>query len=120
MIVSNPMNLRRMSVTELLPTLQPLSREDKMKVMTFLGQELGIHADDQRCLTGLSLKELRALSECRLTVSEQERMSDLLDRNSNGQLSVEEKIELATLVDQADQLSLLKTRAQYTLYRLAA
>ena len=65
-------------------------------------------------VTGLSLKELRALSECRLTVPEQERMSDLLDRNSNGQLSIEEKSELEALVDQADQLSLLKTRAQYT------
>jgi hypothetical protein len=109
-----------MSVTDLLPTLQPLSREDKMKVMTFLGQELGIQADDQRCLTGLSLKELRALSECRLTGMDQDRMADLLDRNSNGQISIEEKLELEALVDQADQLSLLKTRAQYTLYRLAA
>ena len=71
-------------------------------------------------VTGLSLKELRALSECRLTVSEQERMSDLLDRNSNGQLSIEEKSELEALVEQVDQLSLLKTRTQYMLYRLAA
>ena len=71
-------------------------------------------------VTGLSLKELRALSECRLTVSEQERMSDLFDRNSNGQLSIKEKSELEALVDQADQLALLKTRTQYTLYRLAA
>jgi len=29
-------------------------------------------------------------------------MSDLLDRNSNGQLSIEEKSELEALVDQAD------------------
>jgi hypothetical protein len=64
-----------MSVTDLLPTLQPLSREDKMKVMLFLGQELGVQADDQRCLTGLSLKELPALSECRLTPASGDRVA---------------------------------------------
>jgi hypothetical protein len=69
---------------------------------------------------GLSNKELRALSDCKITVAEQERLSDLLDRNSDGLLSAEEQSELTKLVEQADQLSMLKTRAQYTLYRLAA
>ncbi len=62
----------------------------------------------------------KAFSECRLTGMDQDRMADLLDRNSNGQLSIEEKSELEELVDEADQLSRLKTRAQYTLYWLAA
>jgi hypothetical protein len=108
-----------MSITELLPTLKPLSREDQMQVLAFLARELGMGVDDSRCLLGLSEKELRALSECKVTVSEQERLSDLLDRNSDSLLSKEEQSELAKLVEQADQLSLLKTRAQYTLYRLA-
>ncbi len=107
-----------MSITELLPTLKPLSREDQIQVLTFLAQELGV--DDPRCLLGLSLKELQALGDCKLTVAAQEHLSDLLDRNSNGLLPVEEQIELAQLVEQAEQLSLLKTRAQYTLHQLAA
>jgi hypothetical protein len=91
-----------------------------MQVLMFLAQELGVEVDDPRCLFGLSLKELRALSDSKLTVAAQERMSDLLDRNSDGLLSEAEKAELTELVEQAEQLSLLKTRAQYTLHQLAA
>lgn len=108
-----------MNLTDLLPSLKPLSRNDQMQVLMFLAQELGVEINDPRCLFGLSLKELRALSDCKLTVTEQERMSDLLDRNSDGLLSEAEKTELAKLVEQSEQLSLLKTRAQYTLHQLA-
>jgi hypothetical protein len=109
-----------MSIADLLPTLMPLSREEQMQVLMFLARELKVELDDPRCLFGLSVKELRALSACKLTVSEQEHLSDLLHRNSEGLLSTAEQRELAELVEQSDQLSLLKTRAQYTLHRLAA
>jgi hypothetical protein len=109
-----------MNITELMPSLKPLSRGDQMQVLMFLAQELGMETNDPRCLFGLSLKELRALSESKLTVAAQEQMSDLLGRNSDGLLTEEEKAELSELVEQAEQLSLLKTRAQYTLHKLAA
>jgi hypothetical protein len=104
------------NLAELLPSLKPLSRNDQMQVLMFLAQELGVEIDDPHYLFGLNFKELRALSDSKLTVAEQ----DLLDRNSDGLLSEAEKADLAELVEQAEQLSLLKTRAQYTLHRLAA
>jgi hypothetical protein len=75
-------------------------------------------ASDPNCLVGMSLGELQALSDCRLTVAEQGQLKELLEGNSSGSLSSEETMELDRLVEQTDQLSLLKTRARYTLKRL--
>jgi hypothetical protein len=55
-----------------------------------------------------------------LALAEQERLSALLARRAESTLSEDEMAELDAMLVQADQLTLLKTRAKYTLQRLKA
>jgi hypothetical protein len=70
---------------------------------------------DSELLLGLSQAELKALAESMLTSAAQVRLNDLLARNTQGQLTTEETDELDGLLEQIDQLTILKTRALYTL-----
>lgn len=70
---------------------------------------------DTELLTGLSQAELQALAESKLAPAAQTRLDDLLARNAETQLSPEETAELDHLLEQVDQLTILKTRARYTL-----
>jgi PHD/YefM family antitoxin component YafN of YafNO toxin-antitoxin module len=72
-------------------------------------------APDPDLLTGLSSAELQALSESTLAPAQQDRLNELLARNNQQQLSAEETAELDRLLDQVDQLTILKTRARLTL-----
>jgi hypothetical protein len=66
-------------------------------------------------LTGLSTGELEALADSLLAPSAQARLDELLSRNSQGQLETSEASELDRLLERVDQLTVLKTRAKYTL-----
>ena len=70
---------------------------------------------DQDCLKGLNVDELEALASCKLAVTEQNRLDDLVARNTELPLSHEEITGLDDLLAKADQLTILKTRARYTL-----
>jgi hypothetical protein len=70
---------------------------------------------DTELLVSLSEDELQALAHSALAPAEQERLNDLLARNADGQLSEAEQAALDHLLHYADQLSILKTRARYTL-----
>ena len=70
---------------------------------------------DSEMLTGLSAGELEALSDSLLAPSAQGRLDELLARNSQQQLAAAEVLELDRLLEQVDQLTILKTRARYTL-----
>lgn len=70
---------------------------------------------DEDYLLGLSVDELEALASCKLAVGEQACLDDLVARNSESLLCDEEIIELDDLLAKADQLTILKTRARYTL-----
>lgn len=70
---------------------------------------------DAECLTGLSQAELKALAESMLAPAAQTRLDKLLARNAENQLSADEIAELNSLLAQVDQLTILKTRARYTL-----
>ena len=72
---------------------------------------------DENLLTGLSAAELRALAESKLAPAAQDRVDNLLAGNAADQLVAEECAELDQLLAQIDQLTLLKTRARYTLGR---
>lgn len=76
--------------------------------------------NDTELLIGLSQGELEALAESLLAPSAQVRLDDLLARNPENQLTVGEKAELDRLLTTIDHLTLLKTRARYTLQRQAA
>ncbi|NMG20738.1 hypothetical protein [Brasilonema bromeliae] len=73
---------------------------------------------DAEILTGLSLDELQALAESMLSPKAQVQLDDLLARNAENQLSADETITLERLLEQVDQLNILKTRARYTLNKL--
>ena len=73
---------------------------------------------DEECLIGLSLDELQALADSKLAPATQNQLDDLLVRNAQSQLSADEFTNLDRLLAQVDQLTILKTRARYTLHRL--
>lgn len=73
---------------------------------------------DAECLGGLNLDELQALAQSQLATISQMRLAELLVRNVESQLSAEEVVELDYLIAQVDRLTILKTRARYTLHRL--
>jgi hypothetical protein len=63
----------------------------------------------------MSLGELRALADAVVAPGSQQRLHDLLEKNRNSNLSPEEEQILDALLDEADQVALLKARARYTL-----
>jgi hypothetical protein len=69
-------------------------------------------------LTSLSQAELQALAESKLAPDAQTQLTELLDRNTENQLNENELAELDRLLAQSDHLTLLKTRARYTLQSL--
>jgi len=74
-----------------------------------------LSSPDSEILIGLSEAELQALAHSALAPAEQARLDDLLARNADGQLPEAEQAELDRLLHHVDQLTLLKTRARYTL-----
>lgn len=72
-------------------------------------------APDENLLVGLSLDELNALASCKLAVAEQSRLDELVTKNIETSLTPVEETELDSLLAKADQLTILKTRARYTL-----
>jgi len=71
-------------------------------------------------LIGLSLAELEALADSLLAPAAQARLDDLLARRKEKPLSAEEENELDSLLQKTDQLTILKTRARYTLSQAQA
>lgn len=73
---------------------------------------------DPEMLTGLSIAELEALADGSLAPAGQARLDELLAKNGDRALAADEQRELERLLELADQLTLLKTRARYTLGHL--
>lgn len=73
---------------------------------------------DDQCLIGLSRDELQALADSMLAPAAQNQLNDLLVQNAESQLSTDEIANLDRLLAQVDQLTILKTRARYTMYAL--
>lgn len=72
-------------------------------------------SSDSEIMTGLSHVELEALADSQMALSLQAHLDDLLARNAENQLSASELAELDRLLQQVDLLTVLKTRARYTL-----
>ena len=66
-------------------------------------------------LTELSNDELEALADSLLAPSAQARLDDLLACKREQPLTTNEHAEMDRLLQQVDQLTVLKTRARYTL-----
>jgi len=71
-------------------------------------------------LIGLSVEELEALADSLLAPAAQARLDDLLARRKEKPLSAQEETELDSLLRKIDQLTILKTRARYTLRQAKA
>jgi len=71
-------------------------------------------------LSGLSVEELEALADGLLASSSQARLSDLLARKNESPLPKEEETELDRLLLKTEHLTLLKTRARFTLNQTKA
>lgn len=72
-------------------------------------------SSDSELLTGLSVGELEALAEGMLAPAIQERLNELIAQSKERRLASSEQVELDRLLTRADQLTLVKTRARYTL-----
>lgn len=66
-------------------------------------------------LRGMTESELRALAEAVVAPDRQQQMQSLLVANRTGALNPEEEATLDNLIDEVDQVALLKARAMYTL-----
>ncbi|MGC1394530.1 MAG: hypothetical protein WA828_09660 [Coleofasciculaceae cyanobacterium] len=73
---------------------------------------------DEECLIGLNSDELQALADSMLATAAQHQLNDLLAQNKESQLCADEIANLDRLLAQVDQLTILKTRARYTLHCL--
>jgi hypothetical protein len=121
-----------------IPTLVEGEREKRMAeklqyVVNEQGEQVGVLLDlaayrrltrqpasDPDLLSDLSQAELQALAESMLAPDAQTRLNDLLTRSQDNQLAKEENTELDQLLEQVDQLTILKTRAKYTLNSMEA
>ena len=72
---------------------------------------------DPELLVGLSDAEVKALADSMRVPRLQERLSHLLQLNREGGLSAGEGRELDRLLEQVDQMNVLKARAMYTFHR---
>ena len=72
---------------------------------------------DPELLVGVNEDELEALADGLLAPAAQARLDDLLACNAENQLSDKEEAELDRLLGRVDQLTVLKTRARYTLHQ---
>ena len=75
-------------------------------------------ADDPECLVNVSPAELDAFAHIELALNTQQTLNALLNKNKEGPLSKAETETLDQLLEQVDQLTVLKARAKYTLHRL--
>jgi molybdenum cofactor biosynthesis enzyme MoaA len=114
------------------PTMDKLMSEHVQYITNDRGDRVGVLLEmevyqrltnplnlDAECLGGLNIDELQALAQSQLATASQARLTELLVRNTASQLSTEEVAELDYLIAQIDQLTILKTRARYTLNRLS-
>lgn len=101
-----PTNLQE----NLLNKLQVLPLQKQQQVLDGL--------EDEELLTNISLAELQALATISLASDQQTQLSNLLARNAEASISPDEIIILDQLLEQVDQINILKARAKYTLEHL--
>ncbi len=100
--------------------VQYLIEEDGKRIGVVLSwadyQELS-QSHDPELLVGLSDAELKVLADSMLAPRLQKRLSHLLQLNREDALDSDTKQELDRLLEQVDQMNVLKARALYTLRR---
>ncbi|EMI53230.1 hypothetical protein [Rhodopirellula sallentina] len=72
-------------------------------------------SNETHILPNVSAAGLKALADAVLAPKMHAKLDDLLARNADGTLAAEEQKELDAIIEQIDELNLLKARAEYTL-----
>jgi hypothetical protein len=75
--------------------------------------------ENEELLTNISPAELFALATISLAPEQQTQLSNLLTHNAEASTSPEKIVILDQLLEQVDQLNILKARAKYTLQHLS-
>ena len=76
------------------------------------------NSSDPLLLRDLTLEQLKALAEGKLTTDVQAQMNGLIQKEKAGQATSEESAILDKLLHQLDQLDMLKAKAFYTLKKV--
>lgn len=78
---------------------------------------LRLQSADPKLLRDFSREQLEALAKSTLTTPEESQLHDLVEKKKAEALTAEETAKLDALLEQVDQLALVKARALYTLHR---
>jgi hypothetical protein len=112
------------SYREVLSAAQQMPPADQAELIATLIQSLRVWLrgkpaapmdSDPAPLSSLSQAELRVLADAAVAPGRQATLHDLLEKNRGGALSAAEEVKLDTLLEETDQVALLKARARYTL-----
>jgi hypothetical protein len=116
--------MRTMTYPEVLQVAQQLPPDSQLAlaetllhhVRTLLSGQGGQAAEDGlKPLVGFNHEELQTLAGAVVAADRQQELQTLLDKNRQGSLTAQEQQRLDALLDEADQVALLKARALYTL-----
>jgi len=72
-------------------------------------------SSETNLLPNVGTAGLKALAGAKLAPQAQSRLDELLELNSAGRISKAERAELDTILQEIDELNLIKARAEYTL-----
>jgi hypothetical protein len=75
-------------------------------------------SSDPKLLRDLSREQLEALAKSTLTTVEESTLHSLVEKKKAQGLTAEETKQLGVLLEQVDQLALVKARALYTLHKM--
>ena len=73
---------------------------------------------DPKLLRDFSREQLEALAKSTLTTAEEDKLHSLVEKKKSGLLSGEEAAQLHEVLEQVDQLALVKARALDTLHTM--
>jgi hypothetical protein len=76
------------------------------------------NSPDPLLLRDLTLEQLKALAEGKLTTDTQAQLNGLIQKEKTGKATAEESAILDKLLHQLDQLDMLKAKAFYTLKKI--
>ncbi len=108
------------SYREVLTAAQQMPPADQAELIAILSQNLRAWLrgksvapmnSDPMPLSGLSQAELRVLADAAVASGRQATLHELLEKNRRGDLSAAEEATLDTLLEETDQVALLKARA---------
>jgi hypothetical protein len=104
---------------QVLTAARRLPKRSQVKLASTLLSEAQA-APPLETLNGLNEAELRALADAVLAPANARRLKHLLQLNRDQALTPAQQTELTALLEESDQMALVKARARYTLHKRPA